>query len=941
MKAITKTLTLAVLGAGLIAGVIVLAMGLMGGSEETAQANTVAGIIVGLDMNPADNPANSCPNNCTDPAPAHGYCTTCATMGDYNEDGTTPTPGAGNCKDGTDNDGNGDIDCADPQCPCNLCDCTLGTIQRCVEVPTGGGVIQFDVFLDNLPAGDSILGFAYSIGGWPLPGILTAQTHSDPTVNLCEQPGSSSPLIDMSDSVPDNTAPHGVNIADMGAAEYNPPFTQGVLGRYSLNLTGVADGLYALTLSSVLLGNNSAQDLCTLYGCEIRDANATPTPYGQIAVGRACPQYADLEIKSQALVDREPDDPQVTGTCSGTPPGSINVSDHEWVCIQKVIHNIGDYGPANAILETTGVAPTGATVSYHCDGNEGHVWVDGDHKGPCTAGTVWEGGYILAQRQVLGLAVSVDEPLTEQWDVHCTEASEHTFEFDNYIFFALPTFIDPDDTNNHATTEYTVDCTSTADLQAGTVTVTTDPTPKAATGELFDVTVSVNAINNGLYAPVSGDVTFGLTVPADCTPTPANYKVENVWLPLGTTPVSHTWQDISCTSTGAHALGGSALVAVDQTHVSEKTTGNESNTGNGSITITSAADLQVLSWTFTDDRPAISGYQVRVVPGAGVDRTISSTEVLHNYGPYTPVHVDVVKTVSDANMDGGGDDCDIAPNSPATWKPTLPLSTDVQDSEDFDIDWLDAVKPPYSCTFTFNKTLTITDADVGDPTPESPTRQVEAIRDTDGDTVVDRYATGSEDAAGLGSCNDGLDNGPDGNTDIDDPDCTLRERDNCQDDDNPDQADRDNDGLGDACDLDSDNDGILDDGDKSGVIGDTPCVGGETEDCDDNCWLIKNAGQEDLDTDGIGNVCELDVDCNDLLELDDVIGILKYIVGLLDLSDVCPPPAGTINGPRGSADPGGIDISDGVAALQCLAGLPYENIVCPAYDNTHADGGGY
>jgi hypothetical protein len=39
---------------------------------------------------------------------------------------------------------------------------------------------------------------------------------------------------------------------------------------------------------------------------------------------------------------------------------------------------------------------------------------------------------------------------------------------------------------------------------------------------------------------------------------------------------------------------------------------------------------------------------------------------------------------------------------------------------------------------------------------------------------------------------------------------------------------------------DSDNDGILDDGDNSNLAGDSPCTGGETTDCDDNCPLAWN-----------------------------------------------------------------------------------------------------
>ena len=56
--------------------------------------------------------------------------------------------------------------------------------------------------------------------------------------------------------------------------------------------------------------------------------------------------------------------------------------------------------------------------------------------------------------------------------------------------------------------------------------------------------------------------------------------------------------------------------------------------------------------------------------------------------------------------------------------------------------------------------------------------------------------------------------------------------------------------------LDSDADGVADDGDASGVVGDAPCLGGNQLLCDDNCALLPNFDQADGDADGVGDVCE-------------------------------------------------------------------------------------
>jgi len=54
---------------------------------------------------------------------------------------------------------------------------------------------------------------------------------------------------------------------------------------------------------------------------------------------------------------------------------------------------------------------------------------------------------------------------------------------------------------------------------------------------------------------------------------------------------------------------------------------------------------------------------------------------------------------------------------------------------------------------------------------------------------------------------------------------------------------------------DSDGDCIGDDGDGSGAVGDNLCTGGNTTFCDDNCIDIPNPDQADCNGDGIGDAC--------------------------------------------------------------------------------------
>jgi hypothetical protein len=263
----------------------------------------------------------------------------------------------------------------------------------------------------------------------------------------------------------------------------------------------------------------------------------------------------------------------------------------------------------------------------------------------------------------------------------------------------------------------------------------------------------------------------------------------------------------------------------------------------------------------------------------------------------------------DSDGDTAFDDIDNCPNDPNPDQANNDGDGmgDVCDPDDDNDGLPDTWEDTYDCTDSL-----VADADDDDDLDGLTHAQEYAVGadPCDGDSDDDGLSDGSLDPDGGGPIVAGPDAAPadpdrdgddvsDGPLDPDDAGPIVAGPDNCPDDYNPAQTNTDvivnppGDSLGDACDPDDDDDGILDDGDSSGTIGDHPCTGGNTVDCDDNCRLDVNPDQADGDGDGIGDVCDFDLDGDGIPDSEDNCP-QDYNPGQEDLDkdgigDVCDP----------------------------------------------------
>ncbi len=251
--------------------------------------------------------------------------------------------------------------------------------------------------------------------------------------------------------------------------------------------------------------------------------------------------FAVADVKKLGLI--VPDPPMVVGV-----PLTVTV--------RSVFHNNGPFGPVTVTDAINAIAPPDCTVTQTSGTNPTNVV----------------------------LPVSVTVTLDQNFSLTCSSPSFHTFTWNDSISVNDLHVRDPNPNNNSASIQLTNPVSAVADTKI--TQVATQAAASVPAGQNFNVTVGANVHNNGPYGPLTGTVTYSLSVPADCTKVPAGSQVGPATnMPVSTAVGAGTmsWL-VNCANPSNHVLDGTAVLNVPlPLHVTDPNT--ENNTAGGSDTV--------------------------------------------------------------------------------------------------------------------------------------------------------------------------------------------------------------------------------------------------------------------------------------------------------------------------------------------------------------------
>jgi hypothetical protein len=530
--------------------------------------------------------------------------------------------------------------------------------------------------------------------------------------------------------------------------------------------------------------------------------------------------------------------------------------------------------------------------------------------------------------------------------LHCFEKSLHTDAFELAVGAApQPPVWDAVSTNNIAKNWPDVTVLAKTDVKKVSFGVVSPPASIPVGTTPTSVTVEAVLHNNGGYGPVDVSDEINATAPADCDIDPDS-NTQVVTLPVSADVVVDAVFDITCSEPSEHTFDFSDTVTILTEHVVDTNPANNSATASLTVAALDTADVEISSQGWVSP-------PTEIFASADVDVTLEKT--LHNNGPYGPVTVTVNKTAT------APADCTIDPASASEVVTlpvsvdvvvdevftihcstpsfhTFTVDNSVSGPEEAHVSDPDEGNNISSIDLTVGVLATadlkLTSWGVADEVPWEPGTQVIVgplsplgSEDFTADEVLHNngpFGPVSVDIAKTAASLDpatcevvpasaGVSASIAAGADFSDSEVFTI---NWLDDPKPPYVcpielektvDITNVHVGDPSPVsaslaieavrDSDDDGILDDGDFTGDDVDNPCDTGESGACDDNCEYVYNPDQTDMDDDGIGAACD-DNDFHDVtvkslaifgpapLNLSDTTGRYMWVIGEIgNLSD--------------------------------------------------------
>ena len=278
-----------------------------------------------------------------------------------------------------------------------------------------------------------------------------------------------------------------------------------------------------------------------------------------------------------------------------TPPTEIDVSEDVPITVRGVLHNLGPVTSVDVSDTLTAVAPSGCSVSPPVS--------------------------VAARTLAVSVDVTVDTPLT----IHCSEPSQHTFDFGNSVAITTPGITDPDPTNNTGSTQLTVDVIAYADVQ---IVDQYFDNPPAEIDVSADVPVTLVKVlhNNGGF-PLTVPITKTAAAPADCSIDPP-LQSHQVPLPPSVDVVLSEQFTIHCSQPSEHTFTvGNVVGQPKEAHIVDPDETNNVDSTDLTVDAIAYADL----WVESVEVP------VSLETDVSANFNIPLSAVIHNLGPYGPV----------------------------------------------------------------------------------------------------------------------------------------------------------------------------------------------------------------------------------------------------------------------------------------------------------------